>query len=97
MNESGADGSVLAWVIPPSVDPGSADLSRPPDTKVHLLAEKLETACGPEEVSVETVPGGVSRIHLRFADRDAAFDAFDAAESRVRAHPGVVCRVVAAT
>lgn len=97
MNGSDAGGSVLAWVIPPSVDPGSTHLSTSPDTEVRLLADELEAACGPEDVSVEVVPGGVSRIHLRFADREAAFDVFDAAQSRVRGHPGVVCRVVATT
>lgn len=97
MNEPDADGSVLAWVIPPDMDPGSVEPGAPPDAEIRLLADELEAACGPEEVSVEVVPGGVSRIHLRFPDREAAFDAFDAAETRVRAHPGVVCRVVAAT
>lgn len=97
MNGSDADGSVLAWVIPPDVDPDSVAPGDSPDTEIRLLADELEAACGPKEVSVEVVPGGVSRIHLRFADRETAFAAFDAAESRVRAHPGVVCRVVAAT
>lgn len=97
MSETDAGGSVLAWVIPPSVDPDSTDLSDSPYTDVRLLADELMTACGPEEVSVEVVPIGVSRIILRFADRDAAFGAFDAARSRVRAHPDVVCRVVATT
>lgn len=97
MSATDADGSVLAWVIPPDVDPESADPSASPDTEVRLLADELEAACGPENVSVEVVPAGVSIIHLHFVDREAAFAAFDAAQSRVRAHPGVVCRVVAAT
>lgn len=97
MNATDADGSVLAWVIPPSVDPEAADPGASPDTEVRLLADELEAACGPEDVSVEVVPAGISRIHLRFDDRESAFDAFDAAQSRVRAHPAVVCRVVAAT
>lgn len=97
MNASDADGSVLAWVIPPSLDPGSADPGGSPDTQVRLLADELEAACGPEKVSVEVVPGGISHIHLRFADREAAFDAFDAAQSQVRSYPEIVCRVVATT
>lgn len=97
MSEADAGGSVLAWVIPPEVDPESADFSASPDTAVRLLAEELEMACRPDDVTVDVVPVGISRIHLHFADREAAFAAFDAAQSRVRAHPGVVCRVVAAT
>lgn len=97
MSEADAGGSVLAWVIPPDVDPESIDRGTAPDTEIRLLAKELETACGPKHVSVKVVPVGVSRIQLQFADREAAFRAFDAASGRVRAHPDVVCRVVATT
>lgn len=97
MTATDADGSVLAWVIPPDVDPETADLDDPTSAELRRLADELETACRPESVSVEAVPVGVSRIHLRFADREAAFRAFEAASGRVRAHPEVVCRVVATT
>lgn len=69
MSGTDASGSVLAWVIPPSVDPESAALSDLPYTDVRLLADDLETACGPEDVDVEIIPVGVRRISLRFADR----------------------------
>lgn len=97
MSGTDAGGSVLAWVIPPEVDAEAADRTTAASTELRRLADELETACRPESVSVEAVPVGVSRIHLRFADRESAFRAFDAAGARVRAHPGVVCRVVATT
>lgn len=95
MSGSDAGGSALAWAIPPDVDPEAADHGGASGAGVRELAEELERACRPERVSVEVVPGGVSRIDLRFPDRDAAFQAFDAAAARVRAHPGILCRVVA--
>lgn len=97
MSEADADDLVLAWVIPPDADPETSNLNDPLSAELRRLADELETACRPESVSIEVVPIGVSRIHLQFADREAAFRAFDAASGRVRAHPDVVCRVVATT
>lgn len=97
MSEAEGSGSVLAWVIPPQADPDAAELATSARIELRRLTDDLETACRPESASVQFVPVGISRIYLHFADREAAFRAFDAASARVRAHPGVVCRVVATT
>ena len=92
-----ANGSILAWTIPPVAEAAPHAPGEPPAVEVRRLADELEIVCQPESVSVEVLPAGMSRIHLRFSDREAAFRVFDAARSRVRAHPRVVCRVVAST
>ena len=91
------DGSILAWTIPPAEETAPLAPGEAPVVEVRRLADELEIVCQPESVSIEIVPAGISRIHLRFADREAAFRVFDAARSRVRAHPRVVRRVAAST
>lgn len=97
MSDAEGTGSVLAWVIPPEVDLEAAERGASPRAELRSLADELERTCQPESVSVEVIPAGVSRIRLHFPDRETAFRTFDAATTRVRAHPGVVCRVVATT
>lgn len=98
MNERDANGaSVLAWTIPPTVDPERERSVAEPEAEIRRLADELEVVCQPESVTLKMLSPGVSRIHLRFADRESAFRALDTARGRARAHPDAVCRIVATT
>lgn len=89
------DAGGLVWEIPPSVDPRSMEGRRDSREDVRALANELEEVCGPERMSVQIVPAGVSRIHLRFEDHEAAERVFEAAEGTTGSHPDLACRVTA--
>lgn len=95
MNADRDHDSSLAWEIAPSVAVHTEEGTRSSTEEVGRLANELDEACRPVQMSVQTVPAGVSRIHLRFTDREEADRVFSAAEEAVEAHPDLPCRVIA--
>lgn len=95
MNADRDHDSSLAWEIPPSVAVHVEEGTRSRTEEVGRLANELDEGCRPVQMSVQAVPAGVSRIHLRFTDPEEADRALSAAEAAVEAHPDLPCRVVA--